>query len=165
MRGITGLIQQAIIDKLVSEVGEHLNDEARLSRVVRNALQDDPTGDCSAEVYHQQPGESSWRDELHPTHPFEIGGGKFWIRRFSVHVNGFLEHLGLERDDASEVFSLLLSRIVDALSKEPYVEPDQRGERLVHLNDIVIFSSARGGPDTSWIYDAWIRLEYVTFAP
>jgi hypothetical protein len=36
---------------------------------------------------------------------------------------------------------------------------------MVNLNDIRLYSSARGGPETSWIFDAWIRLEYVTFKP
>lgn len=179
---VTGLALPVLLqDHLIERLTEHCHtqipedDTARVTEVVRDSLQESPTRGFFVEVYHQQPrspdvinklwddGWNKWVDERDPTFGMEVGGGEFWLRRYTVRVRTFTK--GMTEEEARHGQGVLASRLTDCLRGKrgnPYPSlQDDYGERLIKLNSISAPVAPQGG-NKMRIYEMVIRLEFLT---
>lgn len=92
----------------------------------------------------------------------EVGGGRTWLRRFTVQGSVFFTRTKEERDDANEIANTVRGLV------EEYLRPnivtgleDDYGERAFRLMLNMSSVQERGGPG-SLIWDFWISFTVET---
>lgn len=95
----------------------------------------------------------------------EVGGGRTWLRRFSVECRMFFTRTKESRDEAYETANLIRGLLENALSQWIVLgQEDSFGERASRLLLSRSLAEERGGPNAH-IWDVWLYLTVETSRP
>ena len=176
---IVDLCGQYIVDVLTASCSTAVTASAQAAGLVRQGLfQDDPTRyRISLLVSPGDPDETSpkpaWADCLAtpaatgffvPT--YEVGGGVFWLRRFTALVEQYFTLTLESRDEARSIATWVFSNAHKALQAAMGCNIlDEFGERttLMLVPDMIAYES--GGPPNSFIWKGKFYVQFLTEKP
>lgn len=163
-------------------------DDTRAHTVREGRLQSDPTTNVVSILIHPNDPEQpdKWAHEVVrnnitalsnpwgdadfriPSGLYEIGGGEFWWRRFTVHLQMFWMEKGLTRNQALDYSHLVLGRAEEAIKEGAATFGALQDEWDEQVWGWYVRKSRcveRGGPPNDWIWDGKLWLEFGTNKP
>jgi hypothetical protein len=164
------------------------SDDSRAFLVRAGRLQADPTTNVVSILIHPNDPEDpdGWKHAIITENPtamqnpwgeaafrvpmgmYEIGGGEHWWRRFTIELQMFWMNKALTRSEALALSHLVLGRAEEAIKEGINTFgacQDEWGERPW---GVFVKSSRcleRGGPDTDWIWNGRIWVQFGTEKP
>ena len=95
----------------------------------------------------------------------EVGGGRTWLRRFTVEGSVFFTRTKDDRETANEIAGTIRGLVESNLSPEIVLGlEDEFGERAFRLIPGPSHAEERGGPK-SHIWDFWVYFSVETVRP
>jgi hypothetical protein len=146
--------------------------------VRQGLLQQDPTQErISILVNPNDPDDTSskpeWTDTLATSEvtgfdipSYEVGGGSFWARRFTIDINVYLTQTQEDRQTARAIATTVFGLACKALDgiQACYIE-DDFGEIAFMCLYKAITPYEGGGPPNSFIWRGKIRAQFITEKP